>query len=608
MHIPPYFIEELKQRVRISDVIGARLKLHKKGREYLAICPFHNDSKPSLTIVDDKGFYHCFACGAHGNALDFLQEYEALSFVDAVKRLADMASMPIPSVSYEDKQKLVKSKELIEVASLVCQYFENQLADPAGKVARKVIKDRDISSDMVKKFRLGYAPDIPSQLSARLKGFGVKEEQLVQIGILKKRDDGSYYNFFRNRLIFPIMDRNGNPVAFGGRIIEGDGAKYLNTSDSPIFHKGKMLYGYNYVNEAMRQKQSLIVAEGYMDVIALHQAGFIGAVAPLGTAVTESQLSLLWRQSSSPIFSFDGDEAGKKAAIRACMRALPIIKSGNSIKFCFMPNGEDPDSFLKKYGVEKYKVSLAAAKEISDLIWLEIVENNNINSAEDAARAENELKKVILQVKDDVLQKYYYSALQKKIWQKLGLNPPESSSIVDIKPSYRKSSRKYDKQEQSVMLENHLAKSYKTNTKTLAQEQLVIALFLHPALFSEFSDVDDKIMSINCADRQLEIFRKELVKFLLNNVGVDFKDVYDHFCNMGKEYYINSLLTKIKHHDGYRLFPLFKKDTPINTAYESWIDIWKLTQNVNMVDEVKNDSSMDFEEKIKQIRALKAKK
>jgi DNA primase len=368
--IPPEFLEELRRRTTLSSVVGKRVRLSKKGREFEGLCPFHNEKTPSFFVNDDKAFYHCFGCGAHGDVVSFVINTEGLSFPEAVERLAGDAGMEVPRIVAADPAERARRAGAEAAVEAACAFFERQLRQPAGAAALDYLKRRGVSDAEIKRFRLGFAPDQRTMLkSALLKEF--EEPVLHEAGLLVKPEDGgASYDRFRGRVMFTIADRRGRAIAFGGRIL-GDGQpKYLNSPEGPLFHKGRTLYAHHIAREASAKDAPIIVAEGYMDVVALHRAGFPGAVAPLGTALTEEQLAELWRLAPEPVLCFDGDAAGQRAAARAAVRALPLLAPGKSLRFVTLPAGQDPDDLVgQPGGPAQFAELLGAAAPLSAVLW-----------------------------------------------------------------------------------------------------------------------------------------------------------------------------------------------------------------------------------------------
>ncbi len=352
MSLPPGFIEELRTRLQVSDVVGKRVPLQRSTKgEFKACCPFHKEKTPSFTVNDQKGFFHCFGCGATGDAIAFVMQHDRLSFMEAIETLASQAGLEVPKAEPEDRARFERQKTLYDVVESACAFFEAELRGTGGRAARDYLKGRGLDGDTVSRFRLGFAPGEGGKLIKHLRGQGFQDAMIEEVGLARRPDDGrDLYSFFRNRVIFPVADRRGRTVAFGGRIMEGDGPKYINSPDNPLFHKGSLLYGMSRARQAASQGQTVIVAEGYMDVIALVRAGFEAAVAPLGTALTEEQIVELWKMAPVPVLCFDGDEAGRRAAWRAMDRILPQLKPDHSARIAFLPQGEDPDSLIRGSG------------------------------------------------------------------------------------------------------------------------------------------------------------------------------------------------------------------------------------------------------------------
>ena len=354
MRFPPEFLDRLRNHLPISEVIGKRVPIRRHGREFQALCPFHKEKSPSFTVNDEKGFFHCFGCAAHGDAIGFIMNFEGVTYPEAVERLAIEAGLPVPKMTREAEESERKRHTLEDAVALAARWFAEQLATPAGTEARDYLRDRGLSAETIEQFGVGFAPNLREALKAALIRQGLPEAMLVEAGLLSVPDSGAPYDRFRGRLMFPIKNAQGKIVAFGGRILASAEtnrtAKYLNSPETPLFKKGELLFAYDVAARLARDAGTIIVAEGYMDVIALHQAGFTHAVAPLGTAITEAQLRLLWRAASEPTLCLDGDAAGQRAMQRAAELALPLLKPGFGLKFAVLPAGEDPDSLIRKSG------------------------------------------------------------------------------------------------------------------------------------------------------------------------------------------------------------------------------------------------------------------
>ena len=355
--IPQHFIDDLLTRVDIVDIVDSSVALKKAGRDFKACCPFHDEKSPSFTVSQNKQFYHCFGCGAHGTAISFLMDYNGLDFIEAVEELASRAGMEVPREE-SDFNKTKDNSELYELMELVVRHFCQQLREsPDAHRAVDYLKQRGLSGELAREFELGFAPPGWDILLNALGTSDAAKQRLAQIGMTLEKDNGGYYDRFRDRIIFPIRDQRGRAIGFGGRVFDDSLPKYLNSPETPIFHKGRELYGLFQARHQLKDMDRIYIVEGYMDVLALAQHGIRNVVASLGTAVTENHLERLFRTSPQIIFCFDGDSAGQKAAWRSMDIALPLLKEGRQIHFMFMPDGEDPDTYVQKHGREKFEDS-----------------------------------------------------------------------------------------------------------------------------------------------------------------------------------------------------------------------------------------------------------
>ncbi|MEQ8370653.1 MAG: DNA primase, partial [Alphaproteobacteria bacterium] len=370
MAVPREFLDELRARADLAAVVGRHVRLERRGREFVGLSPFQKEKTPSFTVVPDKGFYHCFSSGKHGDVFSFLMEVENLTFREAIERLAGEVGLELPRETPEEAARDSRRAGLKEANEAAARLFARQLESPAGAQTRHYLAERGVQPETIRTFRLGLAPSSGQWLAPALEAQGIPVDLALEAGLLVRPDDGrAPFDRFRHRLMFPITDLRGDVIAFGGRALGDAPAKYLNSPETPLFHKGATLYGLAAARQAARDQQAVIVVEGYMDVIAMHQAGFAHAVAPLGTALTEAQLALLWRLSDEPAICFDGDAAGQRAAARVAERALPQLVPGRSLGFVWLPAGEDPDSLLQRDGPAAMSRALAAVTPLADLVW-----------------------------------------------------------------------------------------------------------------------------------------------------------------------------------------------------------------------------------------------
>jgi len=420
MALPPSFLDEIRDRVPVSEVVGRAVKLTRAGREYKGLCPFHKEKSPSFTVNDDKGFYHCFGCGAHGDVISFLTDHDCMAFMDAVEMLAGRAGLAMPEQTPEARREEARRKTLAETIEEACRCFEEQLAGPTGRAARDYLEGRGVDPETMRAFRLGYAPR-DGTLIAHMKAKGFDIDQLVEAGLARRPDDGrEAYAFFRDRVIFPVEDRRGRVVAFGGRVLEGDGPKYINSADNPLFHKGQLLYNFARARQAAGQGHSIVVVEGYMDVIALVKAGFRGAVAPLGTALTEEQIKLLWQVTRTPYLCFDGDEAGGRAALRAVDRLFPHLMPDRSVRIAYMPAGEDPDSLIRSAGRQAMREVLQQGHSLAETVWQAALAAHSVATPEGRAGLRTALRRRAQSVQDGEVREAYRRDLDERFLAAFG--------------------------------------------------------------------------------------------------------------------------------------------------------------------------------------------
>ena len=409
MRFTPQFLDELRARLPVSEVVGRRVKLRKQGREFIGLSPFNKEKSPSFTVNDQKGFFHDFSSGKHGDIFGFVMETEGVGFPEAVERLAQMAGVPLPKVSHEDEQRDARRKTLHDVMELAAKFFEATLAARAGAKARGYLADRGLDSATQLKFRLGYATNERFALKEHLGSHGIPVEDMVEAGLLVAGDDIPLpFDRFRDRVMFPITDLRGRVIAFGGRALEKDAqAKYLNSPETPLFHKGATLYNIATARQAAHDGATVIAVEGYVDVIAMVTAGFAATVAPLGTALTEDQLALLWKMADEPVLCFDGDNAGLRAAYRAVELAMPRLKPGKSLKFALLPQGQDPDDLVRSAGREAVADVIGAARPLADMLWARETEGHSFDTPERRAALEARINEVTSGIADEAVRKYY---------------------------------------------------------------------------------------------------------------------------------------------------------------------------------------------------------
>lgn len=417
MRFTPQFLEELRARLPVSEVVGRRVKLKKAGKEFKGLSPFQQEKTPSFFVNDQKQGWFDFSSGLNGNIFDFVMKTEGVSFPEAVERLAAMAGLPLPAATPDAARHEQRRKTLHDVMELAAKFFADTLASRIGAKARGYLGDRAITPATQLQFRLGYAPPDRFALKEHLGAQGISTEDMVEAGLLVGGDDIPVpYDRFRDRVMFPIADARGRVIAFGGRALEKDvPAKYLNSPETPLFHKGDNLYNLATARQAAHDGSPLIVVEGYVDVIAMVTAGFAGAVAPLGTALTENQLALLWRMADEPILCFDGDRAGQKAAYRAADLALPLLAPGKSLRFALLPEGQDPDDLARAGGRMAIEEVISAARPLADMIWSREIEGGTFATPERRAALEAKINELSSGIRDEVVRRYYRQDLAERL-------------------------------------------------------------------------------------------------------------------------------------------------------------------------------------------------
>lgn len=518
MTIPPRFLDELRSRLTLSDVIGKKVRLVRAGREFKGCCPFHKEKSPSFTVNDDKQFYHCFGCGAHGDVLNFVMQHDNLSFIDAVAGLAAQAGLQMPEYSQADAQKAEKSRDLYALTDAAARWMQAQLKVPANRDVLAYLQGRGVSEPSIETFRIGFAPDDRQALKKELLAKGFKESDMLEAGLLKTPEKGGEsYVFFRGRVMFPVMDRRGRVVAFGGRILPDhmrpqthDGfkpAKYMNSGETPLFDKGRMLYAEPTARQAARDDLPILVTEGYMDVVACHQAGFRGAVAPMGTALTEQQMILLWsmipKDTKIPVLCFDGDAAGQRAAERAAERVLPLLKPGQSVRFAFLPPEHDPDSLIKASGAPAFKAILDQAVSLFDFLWQIRSAHRDLTTPEIRAGIQKALQDDIRKIADREVQGFYQQMLKEKIG---------SAFFTQRKPGFdSKMGGKFQPPVPSVRLN-------KPGFHDLPVRILLAALINHPHIFGA---VEEGLAALTIGNADLDRLRQALLEGLADDQSLD---------------------------------------------------------------------------------------
>ncbi|MDX1465239.1 MAG: DNA primase [Halomonas sp.] len=416
--IPQRFIDDLLARVDVVEVVGERVKLKKAGRNHSGLCPFHQEKSPSFTVSADKQFYHCFGCGAHGNALRFLMEYDKLRFPEAVEQLAGRLGLEVPREGADDPRAQArerKRKEGVNLLELSASYFRERLKMPEGESARRYLAERGLSPEVQQTFGIGCAPAGWEGLKRHLGERGIAESVQIEYGLLVHHEEsGRTYDRFRDRVMFPIRDIRGRTIAFGGRVLGDAKPKYLNSPETPVFHKGRELYGLYEARQADSRLERVVIVEGYMDVVALAQFGIRNAVATLGTSTSEEHLSRLFRMVGEVVFCFDGDRAGRQAATRALETVLPQMIDGRQARFMFLPEGEDPDTLVRREGPAAFEDRITCASPLSEFLFDHAAEGRDLATIEARERFASQVLAAIGKLPEGVLKSLLLGELSRR--------------------------------------------------------------------------------------------------------------------------------------------------------------------------------------------------
>src|SRR5204862_2335595 len=575
MAFPPGFLDELRARVPLGSLVGRRVKLIRRGRELGGLCPFHHEKTPSFYVVEDKGFFHCFGCGAHGDAIGYLMRAENLDFIEAIERLAAEAGLAVPQQTPQDRERAQRQKTLLEALAAAAKFYEARLWSPAGTRARDYLVARGLDEETIRSFRLGWASDDRQALRRALSG-GFPGALLIEGGLLRRPEGGGEpYDYFRGRVLFPIGDRAGRVIAFGGRTMGDDQPKYLNSPDTPLFEKGRVLYAWaaaraNLGRETDTDTLPVIVVEGYMDVIALHHAGFGTAVAPLGTALTEAHLHELWRLSPEPVLCFDGDNAGQRAMLRALHRALPLLQPGRSLRFAGLPPGEDPDSLIRTGGQPAFAEILAAARPLSEMLWQSELAARPIDTPERRADLERRVMADAALIADRSVQSEYRRFLRDRLfamgrpaggrapWSKTRAVPGRGNARAAI-PGLPPGSE--------------IAPPPPRSPARLRREILLRMLLHHPFLVAEATE---EIAAIDFPEPELDRLRREILQVEVLHPGLDASGLRQHLERCGFITTLDGLLSPAVDHAGF-----LGRDGDDEAVRQGWLHVLRMIGEEN---------------------------
>ncbi|MBT6256712.1 MAG: DNA primase [Alphaproteobacteria bacterium] len=497
MALPQQFMDELRRRVSLSSIISKKTKLINRGNRMVGLCPFHQEKTPSFHVRDDEGFYHCFGCGASGDAISFLREQEGLGFMDAIHHLAGLAGLTVPEQKDISPQEKAQRNSMATMNEDAAVFYQQQLNSPAGKQARRYLSDRQVSPNSLSRYRIGYAP--ASGLLPYLQARGFTPEDMLAAGLVRKSTrDGGLYDNFRHRLMFPIANPRGEVIAFGGRALDGDQEpKYLNSADSPMFHKKQVLYGLKQAREQMKDGLPVIVAEGYMDVIAIDQFKVAAAVAPLGTALTEDQIMLIWKSAPAPYLCFDGDTAGQRAANKTLTRILPILEPGKTVRVMRLEKGQDPDDLLKSGGADAMRHIMDASESLVDALWHSTAADFDLNEAEQRAKFWQMMRDYIRQVNNSAMRDSLGDEIHARI------------QAMRQRPRQNKSGQSYGQT-------TYIGRQHALSAKNIRPRAIMTILMYHPELIH---DLHEELVKLDIKD--------DLVKKMLNIIS-ESVTIHDH--------------------------------------------------------------------------------
>jgi len=531
----PDFLDELKARLRPSDVIGRTVKLKKQGNEWAGLSPFTKEKTPSFFVNDQKGFYHCFSSGKHGDIISFLQETQRLTFHEAVERLAEEAGLPLPAETPGEVERAAKAQGLAEACEAASVFFAKSLHRNQGRGALDYLRGRDVSDAQIEAFGIGFAPAGRTELKDYLINKGFTEDVLVEAGLVIKPEDGSAgYDRFRNRVMFPIKGPRNRVIAFGGRALDPNArAKYLNSPETPLFHKGSVLYNHSLARmAAVEEKAPLVVCEGYMDVIALWGAGIRRAVAPLGTAMTEDQLALLWRASDEPVLCFDGDKAGLGAAYRAIDRALPILKPGKSLNFAFLPEGQDPDDLVRAEGAGAMADVLSNARPLVDVLWDRETQASPLDTPERRAKLRSHLRDLAKTIADKDVRGAYGVELGRRLDERF--QPPKGGGDRRAGPDRRRFDRSRGGRQGFRYAEparpSPGLKRRGAPTAWAREGVLILAAIRHPALIER---QESAFLEMELHDSGLKTLLTEVLSAISADPALDSAGLKSHLSRSG---------------------------------------------------------------------------
>ena len=577
-------LNEIKDKISVSQVVEKTVQLKKRGKEFVGLSPFTKERTPSFTVNDEKQFYHCFSTNKHGDIFTFLVEVGGLSFPEAVEKLADEAGVKLRTFSPAEEEKINKSKKIYEALEISKSFFSSQIFDDNNSLAFKYLRNRGLDNELINSYEIGYAPQ-GNKLEKFLLSKGISHEIMTLAGMTIKDENkkNNFYDRFRNRIIFPIRDNRNRVVGFGGRVINSnDQPKYLNSPETPVFHKGSLLYNFSKIRPNLKNNDNLIVVEGYMDVVSLASKGFQNAVAPLGTALTETQLNILWKEADSPLICFDGDKAGKQATFRATEIALKLLKPNKTLRFINLPDNLDPDDYIKNFGLVSFNELVNKASPLTNIIWDLCLQESNINTPEGKAGFETLLRTKLNLISDKSIKKHYGLVFKDMLDQFFYLKKTERKlSKFDNNEKY---SRKY---KSPLNIKNSILGSGGQLPSDL--EALVISgILIFPELIKKHFEI---LESFNIENLRLVDIRDNVLAFVKKDYSELDIDLLKEFVQKKYQTFFEKDLRFAN------IFWQKKEGNNFDQISETWLEILRDDQHIKSLnndieiskDEIKNE-------------------
>ena len=598
MAYPRSFIEEIKNRVSVSDIVGQKVKLTKRGREFVGLSPFKNERTPSFTVNDEKQFYHCFSTGKHGTVFDFLMETEGLGFPEAVERLAARAGIQVPAQDPRMVEKEEKNASLIDICEMASVYFKTRLGGAAGRGAFDYLIKRGLEDTLIQSFGLGYAPGDRVGLVKHLRDQGVSDKDIIEAGLaLQPEGRSDLIDRFRNRVIFPITDSRDRVIAFGGRALEASvPAKYLNSPETPLFHKGRTLYNFAKARQSAFDTKTLLVVEGYMDVIGLARGGFNNAVASLGTAVTEEQISLLWRLVQEPVLCLDGDEAGLRAAYRVIDRALPLLKPGYSLRFAVLPQGKDPDDLVREGGAEAFNNVLERANSLIDMLWERELAYAPYDTPERRAAFSDRLRKAVRQIEHIDVRKFYGEEIKKRLDALFAPanRGPQANGGQSYGSNYgggysrQRGGGKYYKFKSGASAEARRSALASGAVMLPPREAMIVLAFIRHS--SQLSGHLSQLEKLDFVTDDLKNLRDAIVDAISHNAPLDSGGLKGHLISIGYE----NLMTRLEQLPDARMLIFVRPESDPEDVVSGWLDAVELQHRLITLTAEKREAETDL--------------